>query len=239
MEGDRQEGGEAQSNKWMAVLNQSAYRLLRMVSAVELEQAMADGQAFHPTTIDLAGLCHSLEMEVAPLAKQIGLTFSYDSADLSLLTTADAGLLRSMLLGLISNAMKAVGQGGRLGLRLTRRGERAVITIWDDGPGMDERSLGSLFRTDSGGAIPRPKEGLRLGLLNARSIAALHDGVLVVESKQGHGARFTVSLPIKPPEGLQLRTPRQTYDRHSGFSSLLVELSDALPWQVFLPDELE
>ncbi len=239
MESEAREKDEDRYDKWLAVLNQSAYRMLRMAGAAELEQALADGEAYHPGTLDLAGLCHGLEMEVAPLTRQLGMTFSYEAGDASLLTTGDSALLRRMLLGLISNAMKAVGRGGNLGLRLMRRNGRAVITVWDDGPGMDERSLGTLFRTVSDGSIPRPGEGMRLGLLNARNIAALHDGVLMVESKQGKGARFTVSLPIRTPEGLRLRTPKPMFDAHSGFSSLLVELSDALPWQVFLPTELE
>jgi signal transduction histidine kinase len=167
------------------------------------------------------------------------MTFSYESSDSSLLTTGDSALLRRMLLGLISNAMKAVGRGGKLGLRLTRRNGRAVLAVWDNGPGMDDRSLDTLFRGQEEGVLPRPGEGLRLGLYNARSIATLHGGVLVVESKQGEGARFTVSLPIRTPEGLQLHTPKPALDVNSGFSPLLVELSDALPWQVFLPSELE
>jgi len=239
MEAETREKGENQYEKWLAVFNQSAYRLLRMASAMELEQALAEGEAYHPGTLDLAGLCHELEIETAPLAKQLGLTFSYETAEFSLLTVGDAELLRHMLLSLISNAMKALKTGGKMGLRLVRRGDRALLTLWDDGPGMDERSLGSLFRRETDGSIPRPGEGLRIGLLNARSIAALHSGVLVVESKEGKGARFTVSLPIRSPDGLPLRSPPPAFDTRGGFSSLLVELSDALPWQVFLSSDLE
>lgn len=239
MESDLREKGEVIYDKWLAILNQSAYRMLRMLGAAELEQSLAGGDLYHPGTLDLAGLCHELEWEVAPLVKQMGITFHYESQDMSLLTTGDAVLLRRMLLGLISNAIKVIGQGGTMGLRLTRRNGRVMLTIWDDGPGMDERSLGALFQEEQDGSIPRPGEGLRLGLYNARNIATMHGGVLVVESKKGQGARFTVSLPIKQPEGLPLRTPKSVFDDHGGFSPLLVELSDALPWQVFLPEELE
>ncbi len=240
IESEARERGENSYDKWLAILNQSAYRLLRMTSAVELDRLLSSGEAYHPSTFDLAGLCHGLEMEIAPVAKEMGLTFTYETYDTSLLTTGDSTLLKHMLLGLISNAMKAVPGGGRLGLRLSRRCERAVLTVWDNGPGIDERSLTELFQSEPGeGGIPRPAEGLRLGLYNARRIAYLHGGVLVVESRQGEGARFTVSLPINPPDGLPLRSPKAPVDKSGGFSPLLVALSDALPWQFFLPFELE
>jgi len=239
MEDQLREQRENQFDKWLAILNQSAYRLLRMAGAAELERSLAAGMGYNLVTLDLAGLCHELEGEVAPLAKQIGMAFSYEAPDASILVTGDAALLRRMLLGMVSNAMKALQPGGAMGLRLARRNDRAMLTIWDKGSGMDERSLGTLFCEAPDGGIPKPGEGLRLGLFNARNIAALHGGVLVVESRPGEGARFTVSLPIKVPEGLSLRTSKPLFDEHGGFSSLLVELSDALPWQAFLPEELE
>lgn len=239
LETDLREAGNTQYDKWLAILNQSAYRLMRIAGTAELRHRLARGEAYHPETLDLAGLCHDLEGEVAPLARQMGLTFSYESQIRSLLTIGDSALLRRMLLGLISNAMKAVRLGGSFGLRLVQRKNRALLTVWDSGPGMDERSLGALFQEEWAGYVPRPGEGMQLGLFNARAIADLHDGVLVVESKQGEGARFTISLPVKPPDRLPLRTPQAKFDDNGGFSSLLVELSDALPWQVFLPLELE
>ena len=225
--------------KSMALHNQSAYRLLRIIWAIELQQSLVNGEDYRPGTLDLAGLCRQLETEVAPLAKQAGLTFRFETQSLSLLITGDAGLLRRLLLGLFSNAMKTLQPGGTLGLRLLCRHGRAMVTVWDDGTGMTEGSLSAIFQGEPDGVIPGPTEGLRLGLSNARRIAALQGGALVVESRQGDGARVTISLPIHTPAGLPLRTPKPTFDALGGFSSLLVELSDALPWQAFLPTDLQ
>lgn len=239
LEAEVSEAKRDRCDQWLAILNQSAYRLLRIAGTVELMHSLSEGEAYRPGTLDLAGLCQGLEGEVAPLAKQMGLNFQYESQVDSLLTTGDTALLRRMLLSLISNAMKVVQAGGSFGLRLVHRKKRAMLTVWDNGPGMDERSLGALFQEELPGAVPRPREGLRMGLFNARAIAEAHDGVLVVESKQGEGVRFTVSLPVKVPDRLPLRTPTAKFDDNGGFSPLLVELSDALPWQVFLPSEIE
>lgn len=239
LEEDLRETEGRPHDKWLAILNHSAYRLLRVANMVELRYSLTQDEAMHSGTLDLAGLCESLSGEIRPLAKQTGLTFLYESQVTTLLTLGDVGLLRRMLLALISNAMKAARPGGSIGLRLTKRGERALLTVWDDGPGMDERNLSALFQFERADVVPRPGEGLRLGLLNARTIAELHGGVLVVESKQGNGSRVTVSLPVKQPVGLPLRTPTLSLEDRSGFSSLLVELADALPWQVFQPSELD
>ena len=145
----------------------------------------------------------------------------------------DGRLLRRLLLGLMANAVKAAGKGGRTGLRLAVRKDRAVLTVWDNGPGLpppEPEEKGPLYRPDGPG----------LGLRVARSIAAAHGGAIVFEQREDRGCRAVVSLPIRPPEGgAVLRTPSMGCDRSGGFSDLLVELAGVLPYGAFLPRELE
>ena len=228
-----QEKAGEQYEPYLAILHQSMYRMMRMLGNLEYLQLPEEELKVGPASLDLAGLCRTLGEQVASLAGQAGLEFSYEEEKSSLITTGDAAQLRRMLLGLISNAFRAAGKGGHTGLRLAVREDRAVLTVWDDGPGLlpaqpaEEEDL-----------LRRP-EGLGLGLRVARRSASLHGGAIVFEQREDRGSRAVVSLPIRLPEGGVLRTPGADWDRSGGFSDLLVELSAVLPYEAFLPVDLE
>ena len=148
----------------------------------------------------------------------------------TILTTGEEAL--AARLNLIANAVRAAGEGGESGLRLARRGGRAVLTVWDNGPGF-------LPETDERELLQRPGS-LGLGLKVARRIAALHGGSIVFEQREERGSRAIVSLPLRPPEpGELLKTPRMGFDGSGGFSDTLIELAGVLPYRAFFPEDVE
>lgn len=214
--------------QYLAIMNQSFYRMLRLMNNAETAGALAEGRlTLSAGPLDLAGLCRELCAKVSGLAEAAGVSFRFDDQRGSLLTTGDSELIQQMLLCLISNALKAAGNGGRAGLRLAETGGRAILTVWDSGSGLDH---------DTGVKV----WGAGSGLPIARQIAALHGGVLMLENRPGEGLRVTVSLPVRRPEQPPvLRTPQRAADRTGGFPQVLIELSSVLPWQSFTPDTLE
>ena len=228
----REKGGE-QYDPYLAILYQSLYRMMRMLGNVEyLELDACLQQEIKLETLDLAGLCRELAAQTAPLTELAGVTFSYEEETGSLLTQGNSSLLRRLLLGLIANAVKAAGKGGQAGLRLAVHQDRAVLTVWDNGPGL-------VPQTGEDSLLSRP-DGLGLGLKVARSLAASLCGSIVFDQREDRGCRAVVSRPICPPVGgMVLRTPDMGYDARGGISALLVELAGVLPYEAFLPRELE
>lgn len=228
----REKGGE-QYDPYLAILNQSLYRIMRMLGNVEfLELEEWDRPELRQGSLDLAGLCRELAAQVTPLAELVEVSFSYEEEKGCLLTCGDSRLLRRLLLELISNALKAAGKGGRAGLRLATHQDRAVLTVWDDGPGLPPPNR------EPSGPLDRPS-GLGLGLRVARRAAEAHGGAIVFEQREDRGCRAVVSLPIRTPGQGELRTPSMGWDPAGGFSDLLLELASVLPYQAFLPGELE
>ena len=137
-----QEKAGAQYEPYLAILNQSLYRMMRMVGNLEYLELPEEQMSLRETTLDLAGLCRELAGQVAPLAELAGVRFSWEEETGSLLTHGDGALLRRMLLNLASNAIRAAGEGGQAGVRLARRNGRATITVWDNGAGFVPESDG-------------------------------------------------------------------------------------------------
>jgi C4-dicarboxylate-specific signal transduction histidine kinase len=82
-------------------------------------------------------------------------------------------------------------------IHLARDGERAVLTLDDDGPGVPREKREAVFepffteRADGA--------GMGMGLTVSRAIVAAHDGRLALLDKAGRGARFQLSLPRYQP----------------------------------------
>ena len=82
-----------------------------------------------------------------------------------------------------------------------------------------------------------PVHGMGLGLLICRRVAEGHGGRLLLESREGEGTLVTVSLPhIRRGDG-QVRERRTDYA--GGFPHVMMELSDALPYQAFYEKHLD
>ena len=226
----------ARQVRYLSIANQGLYRLLRLADHLDFLER-DDASLYRPAPMDLAGLCRELGREISSVAAAAGYGFAYESELASLLTLGDPSLLRRMLLALLSNAMKAAGPGGKLGLRLARSGQRAVLTVWDGGNGLAEGDLSLLFGGEPDGG--RAGTGLGTGLESVRRIAALHGGSVMVASREGDGLRVVVSLPIRDTAGMFLRAPAASYDPYGGFSPLLLELSDVLPAELYRPEDVE
>lgn len=109
------------------------------------------------------------------------------------------GLLR-LAANLLDNAVKYNRPGGRVDVRIERRGDSAVLEVADDGIGIASVHLSRLFerfyRVDKGRS--RDEGGTGLGLAIVKHVAQAHGGRVEVDSEPGRGSTFRVVLPAAP-----------------------------------------
>jgi CheY-like chemotaxis protein/two-component sensor histidine kinase len=113
----------------------------------------------------------------------------------------DPARLQQVVWNLLSNAVKFTPKEGRVHLHLTRAESSAAITISDNGEGIDLDFLPHVFDRfrQAYGGIDRTHQGLGLGLAIVRHLVELHGGTVSAFSEgKGHGAIFTVHLPLSP-----------------------------------------
>jgi signal transduction histidine kinase len=104
------------------------------------------------------------------------------------------GDLSHVFLNLIDNAVRAAGDGGRVFLRVVRRGELALFESEDSGPGIPPEAQEAVFAPFY--TTRRPGEGTGLGLAIARQVVLQHGGTISVGRSALGGALLTVSLPL-------------------------------------------
>jgi signal transduction histidine kinase len=110
---------------------------------------------------------------------------------------ADPEQLKEVLVNLMVNACEAIEKGGTIVIHedvaLTPSdGTAAVIRVSDDGPGISEATCQKVFEP----FFTTKEEGTGLGLSIVARIIEEHGGTVTVESTEGRGATFVISLPI-------------------------------------------
>ncbi|MFK5954370.1 MAG: PAS domain S-box protein [Desulfobacterium sp.] len=121
--------------------------------------------------------------------------FNFDPAMALPMVHASKDQLRQVFLNMISNAMDAMPDGGKLSIKTTSQGNKVRITIADTGMGIKAEHLEKVFdsffttKTDS-------VKGVGLGLSVCYGFIKDHGGDLTVESQVGTGTTFTIVLPV-------------------------------------------
>jgi two-component system NtrC family sensor kinase len=110
----------------------------------------------------------------------------------------DAGMVRQVLDNLLSNALDAVGERGRVTISTRSMGERVAVEVSDTGHGIAPELLVRIF--DPFFTTKEPGKGSGLGLAISYTLAEALGGALTVESKPEAGSRFRLWLPRRAPE---------------------------------------
>jgi CheY-like chemotaxis protein/anti-sigma regulatory factor (Ser/Thr protein kinase) len=107
---------------------------------------------------------------------------------------ADRTRIEQVVTNLVANAVQHTAPGGRIVLRVAARDGEAILTVTDDGAGMDAETAGKAFELFFQGTTG--KGGLGVGLTLARRIVEMHGGTISIASAgPGKGATFTLRFP--------------------------------------------
>jgi PAS domain S-box-containing protein len=109
---------------------------------------------------------------------------------------ADADRLERILLNLLTNALKYAEAGTPVLLRAARREREVVISVSDQGSGIEPDELSHLFERFYRASGSRKAEGIGLGLYITRLLVEAHGGQIWADSLVGQGSTFSFTLPI-------------------------------------------
>lgn len=111
---------------------------------------------------------------------------------------ADPAALRRCLDNLIGNAAKYASEAGWIGIRTEHDGQEVRIIVEDRGPGIEARDLPHLFEPFYRGRVAHERQihGNGLGLALVQRLMQAQGGAVTVQTRVGHGASFTLHLPL-------------------------------------------
>ena len=124
---------------------------------------------------------------------------SVDLPGEAVMVEGDANRLLQVVANLLSNAAKYTKRRGRIALTLKRQEKQAVLTVVDNGIGIEPELLPVIFDlfTHAEHSLDRTEGGLGIGLSIVRRLAQMHGGAVAAASDgPSHGSTFTLRLPL-------------------------------------------
>lgn len=192
---------ERERLEFLDVIDKQSKKLLDLInnlldlSKVEVSETMLDlAEGDINEMIKIAGKV------IEPFAEQnnVEITYHYDK-NLPILKF-DQIRIKQVLINLLNNAIKFSGPNGYVKVFSACKGEEVVVGVEDSGPGLARDDIPGIFNnfTQIDGGNDRSFDGMGVGLRLVKHYIGLHGGRVWVETEEGSGAKFLISLPLQP-----------------------------------------
>jgi two-component system, OmpR family, sensor kinase len=182
----------------MRRIEEESQRMGVMVEELLVLARLGEGREPERAAVDLARVVGDAvsDARATDVERPIGL-----EAPEGLEVVGDDHQLRQVVANLLSNALRHTPAGTPVHVRLGARGQEAVLTVADEGPGLAAdvaaRAFEPFYRADP--SRTRETGGAGLGLAIVAAIVHAHGGEVALETAPGAGATFTVRLPLSGP----------------------------------------
>jgi two-component system OmpR family sensor kinase len=186
-------------------------RMTQLIANLISSSRLIDGRIgfnYHPTQVDLTAIvreaCH-LQRELTPDAPLLDCLEKEP-----LMIYGDASLLSQVLGNLMSNAVKYSPNGAPVRITSSQDGAHVAVVIEDRGIGIPDTDRDRVFERYYRGSNTSGIVGSGVGLYLVKTIVDLHEGSIMLDSRENEGSRFTLRLPASSMDCKEsIRAPRQ------------------------------
>jgi heavy metal sensor kinase len=184
-----------------SILEEADRLTLLVDTLLSLSRADAGEVPLHREDVELLALAREVAAHLGVLAEEKEQALGVEGSE-PVLVEADRLVLRQALVNVVDNAIKYGPKGSRIRVVVTGDAATGRVGVIDEGPGIPsahrERIFERFYRVDKGRSSEQGGAGLGLSL--AHWAVTAHGGRIDVESKEGEGSTFRLSLPRgKPP----------------------------------------
>jgi two-component system phosphate regulon sensor histidine kinase PhoR len=193
-----------ETRRFLEIIARHTLRMERLVrDLLRLARLDARQEQREHVSCSVEGLLSGVEAELAPLADARRLLIEHEIAADAATVPGDPAKLHDALRNLLENAINYSPEEGTIALDARRAGERVLLSVRDQGPGIPEADLGRVFerfyRVDKARSrSERDPGGTGLGLAIVKHLIELHGGRVTAANRPDRGAVFTIELPAGP-----------------------------------------
>src|SRR5918996_1313807 len=204
-------GGASDDLAGMLVkLEEAATKLTRMVENLLTLAEMERGEfELNVDACDVVNLVREAADETAARYPRVNVDVRLP---VGIPARADADRIREVIVQILDNACRYSEEGGVVTVQAKRAVEGIVVSINDQGKGVDRRVVAAAFgEAFSPGeqVLTKERAGLGLGLNLARSLVALHGGILTAEPLPGGGSKVSFVIPAEAQVQPAAKSPQR------------------------------
>jgi signal transduction histidine kinase len=189
---------EDEKKEYVSLMENSSKHIYSLLENLLTWSRSQRGQiVVNPVESELDVLLHTTIQGAAAAAANKGIeVVSHIMPNTKVLT--DINLINTIVRNILSNAIKFTPNGGKIELSSELKPKFVTLKIRDNGVGMDDEKIGTLFITGENQSTPGTNEekGTGLGLIICKEFANKNGGDIAVKSRQGEGTEFTLTVPL-------------------------------------------
>ncbi len=190
---------ESERNEFLDISLSHSKRLNHMIEAL-FELSKLEAREAQPVMepFSIVELIQDVLQKFKLEAERKGVSLSFKCDGQLPLVNGDIGLIDRALSNLLDNAISSTDAGGSVELLLNLFGERISVEVKDNGKGIDEKYLPTLFQRFYQADSKRRESSQHagLGLSITHRILELHGQTIEVNSRKGEGASFLFHMPL-------------------------------------------
>lgn len=184
-------------DEYAKIIKQSSQQTLDLLmNLLEWSRTQIGRVWFTPENFDLVDLIVENKMLFDVIAGQKAITINKVSPH-EIAVFADKPMISTVLRNLISNAIKFTREGGEINISAEKRAKDILVSVSDNGIGIARERLEKLFHIDESNSTfgTNNEKGTGLGLVLCKEFVENHGGKIGIESEEGKGSTFYVTLP--------------------------------------------
>ncbi len=182
--------------QYAGIIQNSSQRAVSLLTnLLEWSRAQSGRMEFTPDNVDIILLINEVTVLLIDSARNKLITINKELPNIAT-AYADVSMISTILRNLISNAIKFTHTGGEIIISAEQKQHEIIVSVADNGVGMDEDARGKLFRIDQSYSTKGTGNelGTGLGLLLCKEFIEKHSGKIWVESEVGKGSKFYFTL---------------------------------------------
>jgi signal transduction histidine kinase len=185
--------------KYMAIIKQNSYRLLRLVdNLIDITKIDAGYLEISLQNADIVKVVEDITLSVADYIESKGLKLIFDTDIEEKYMAFDADKIERILLNLLSNAIKFTKLSGQIYVSIVDKRDTVVISVRDTGIGIPQKLHEEIFERfiQIDKSLSRKREGSGIGLSLVKSLVEMHKGKVYINKEITKGSEFIIELPV-------------------------------------------
>ncbi|MFZ5969304.1 MAG: MASE3 domain-containing sensor histidine kinase [Bacillota bacterium] len=217
-------------DKYLGVMKQNCYRLLRLVNnLLDLTRLDAGFLKMNMKNYNIVSIVEDIALSVVEFTNSKEVTLIFDTDIEEKIIACDADKIERVILNLLSNAIKFTKPEDFIWVNIYDKSESVIISIKDTGIGIPDEMQKRIFERfrQVESLATRKHEGTGIGLSLVKSIIEAHEGNISLISEIGKGSEFVIELPaITIQEEAAAAFDKESYNSQTNIERIQIEFSD-------------
>lgn len=191
------------SKKYVGVLKQNCYRLLRLVNNIlDITKMDAGYYTINLRNINIVSVVEDITQSVVDYAESQGIELVFDTDVEDKIIAADPDRIERIIMNLLSNAVKYTPAGGNIKVTVFDGEDNIEISVKDTGIGISKDKQRNIFDRfiQAHRSLAIENAGSGIGLALVKSLVEMHEGTINLISGPGIGSEFIIKLPCRTVE---------------------------------------